>query len=354
MSTTWANLPEELFEKILDVYMFDNVIARQDGFVHTTKNDLGKLALVNRYFADICQSKIFHTLTLRSRADIHELLQLIETPGSHIADYISWLELPPQSYGSSDPWIHLFYLISRKLYSQSVPLTITIQAKRTSPQEKQRQKPVRIRSIHPALPRSVPAIFSNSIEILILEDVHFAVFTDFIHLVQELRRLKTLKCTAVTWTGEPLSFPRNKSHVPLQFVVMTRCTMDWCAMWMLIALGREHREIEVTERDLTALMESVQLFPATPRGDIHPTIHSGFVDTWDLPSLRTALARHLECRMYQFTLGTVAQRLTRLSPPRGRIRSARFASSPGYSSWQDLLHIPLACGPFGKHSDTSS
>ncbi len=62
-----------------------------------------------------------------------------------------------------------------------------------------------IRSVHQALPRSLPCSFSAGIAYLVLTDIRFQRFTDLAHLVCELPDLTSLHCTKVTWGPLPLA-----------------------------------------------------------------------------------------------------------------------------------------------------
>lgn len=60
-----------------------------------------------------------------------------------------------------------------------------------------------IRSIHQALPQSIPRLFSSKITHLKLTDITFQRFADLVHLVCELPDLEFLHCKRVMWNSLP-------------------------------------------------------------------------------------------------------------------------------------------------------
>lgn len=99
MPITGANIPHELFGNILTV--LNNVgshymkPSRTTGFVAANKRELGTCSLVNRYWARMCQPRVFNNITLRCAQDIYTLLSLLDNPLSRLAKYITLINIAP-------------------------------------------------------------------------------------------------------------------------------------------------------------------------------------------------------------------------------------------------------------------
>ena len=89
-----TDLPEELFERII-AHMGTGP-EDGEGVIDYRKEELGRCALVSRYWASRCQEKIFRRIEVRGAKDVRELLVMLERPGTAIAQYMRVLSLPRQ------------------------------------------------------------------------------------------------------------------------------------------------------------------------------------------------------------------------------------------------------------------
>lgn len=103
-----------------------------------------------------------------------------------------------------------------------------------------------MRSIHFAVPRSLPSSFSRGIRSLRLCDIHFRRHEDMTSLVSELPDLQRLDCSYVTFgsfPAEPLRRRPQKTRNSLKQVSFEQCwptdtdTMDFCNEMHLLALN---------------------------------------------------------------------------------------------------------------------
>lgn len=215
-----ARMPEELFERVLG-YM--EVKERRKGARAYIKKELGRCALVSTYWAPRCQEKIFREIELRSAEDVRDLLAMLDRPGTTIAQYIHEFTI---LHEDSPPWVHLVPLLYRKLPPSSRHkryLWRSFPEKRT------------LRTIHPDLPRTVPA-HNTRLHKLELVGTRFACFGDLVHLLDELRDLRTLHCWKVTWAkGPPLTHLRSTRPrcTCLDTVDLENFPLDEYTLWLL-------------------------------------------------------------------------------------------------------------------------
>ena len=93
-AVTGAELPEELFERILAQFTSPpNSVEYSDDsrLLGFTKRQLGNCALVCRFWAQYCQRRIFYHVSIRSREDIIHLLALLRNTNSRVAQYVNKL-----------------------------------------------------------------------------------------------------------------------------------------------------------------------------------------------------------------------------------------------------------------------
>lgn len=266
MPVTGSEIPPELFERILYQLtgqplsgdrrgQLDPITKRNQRWRWDSvdKRELGNCALVCKYWAAQCRPKLFYAVTLRSREDVFTLLAILDSPLGPVTGPIN-LRLVQQY--PCVPWIHLLpplHAMRRIYYDQCLSVTAAGPVPASSGS---------IRSIHTALPRSPPT-FSQRINSLKLYSFHFRSFSNFVHSISELRHLEDLDCQEVTWSGDmPMqSLPSRKSRVSLIDVSMTNCTVETCAVWLLMGLrlAGEPRVIEDEWQVVLALLQFLEL-----------------------------------------------------------------------------------------------
>lgn len=215
-----ARMPEELFKCVL------GHMGSQWYEGAYNKQELGQCALVSTYWASRCQEKIFREITLRSAKDVRDLLVMLDRPGTNIAQYIQEIQLPRERE-EIPPYSHLVPLFYRKLPVSSHHTlnlhSFDLSSTRT------------VRTIHPLLPRTVPA-HNTRLHKLFLLGFSFACFGDLVHLLDELRDLRILHCNDLRWAKGPLltrlrsSGPRSTS---IDKVRLDHCPLDEYALWLL-------------------------------------------------------------------------------------------------------------------------
>lgn len=146
------------------------------------KRTMTTCALVCRYWASQLLPNIFSRVIIRSRQRALELCDFDRSPACWFRRFVKpWVHMKIGSL-SELSWAHLLTRYKTQL-SLTGPLTI--------------------RSVHQALPRSVPHSFSCGIKWLNLTNIHFLHFSHLIHLVCELPDLHSLHCRKVTWGSFP-------------------------------------------------------------------------------------------------------------------------------------------------------
>lgn len=258
MFATAADVPPELFERILDFAVGD---------VGMSKRELGMCALTCTYWADKVQPRIFDHITLRSAEDVRTLSSFFESEHSSVVEYLDFIVL--YQNGPGKPWFHLAAIV---LMPQLLGLTITVSIVNFHPQKATWP----VRSIHGALPRVTPA-FSYNIRELTLADVRFRQFTDLIGLVAEIPALGTLTCRNITWPELVLDAqvdagvgrlpPLRRLPRGLRTVTLDRCPDVWSPIWFFVGRSRliphatDHiAEINVNTPDALAIHDTIRLF----------------------------------------------------------------------------------------------
>lgn len=259
-----AHIPPELFENILEVLTLpDEIQSWSAHFVKAEKNELGRCALVCKYWAKHCQARIFRQITLRSLEDRNSLISFLESPVSHISHYLSEVVAPVEIRPPA-PWVHLLpsSFEGRKLF-------LEVEARLDLHNQPPPRTP--LRSIHHSVPRSLPSEFSSDIRYLCLSNTQFRRFTDFIHLLAELKNLRDLDCVSVSWPGDVPFLRRARTkplHGSIQSVVTSGCSSDWAAIYALI-------ELRPPELGLSAQAESGLLLASIQ--DVTRTLGSTWV-----------------------------------------------------------------------------
>ncbi len=234
-SSTGANVPEDLFERILD-FLDEEIEYEWYRGDEKKRRDICGYSLTCRYWARRCQPRMFEQIRLRSKEDIDQLLSLLESTSSRISGYIKHLHLIQKNF---EPWIYLVPLqLVPKLF-----LIPTITLNFYGPWEETHTKRFgHLRSIHCMLPSARPE-FSSHISYLDLYYLRFRCFEDMARLVGELRSLHPLHCFQVEWSSPvPENYVIPVCPPSLNSVKMIECTDN--AVGFLLLLGRRRRMLQ--------------------------------------------------------------------------------------------------------------
>lgn len=196
-ASTPADVPPELFQHILD---------------QLDMRGRARCGCVCRYWATQCQRALFHGVDVRSREDVRALVGFMDAPTSRVSRFVFVVRAsaPSSSSAAGDPWVHhLSPIKDRFRQGESGVRLGVVELALSGPLPSSSGGPRSLRSIHHALPRSLPH-FSRHIDRLTLSDLHFAKLDDLLHLVWELPDLWLLACTRVTWGTFPASVPRRR------------------------------------------------------------------------------------------------------------------------------------------------
>ncbi|KAI0088173.1 hypothetical protein BDY19DRAFT_994099 [Irpex rosettiformis] len=217
-------LPPELITYVVDW------VTRSD----LTKHELGLCSLTCRYWARRCRPLVFQKLKLESPDDARTLLEYVHRPGSDIAVWMKSLILVQKE--PSYPWTHLIYLRFSAKIPQLVEITHILQGPKHDPSETQR--PRRIHSLHPSIPKSLPSLY-NRCSRAHLDGLHLRSFSNFIHLVGTLNACTSLWCTDVSWfeQAEPtrrIALRAGKRRI-MRDILLNNCTDVWVYTWLCVA-----------------------------------------------------------------------------------------------------------------------
>lgn len=271
ISSLAARIPPELFEYILQVLTLpDDIRTWSTDFVSTNKRELGRCALVNRYWAAFCQERIFRNIALRTHADLVQFVAFLECPVSRVRRYVCDVVVAVEAHPKA-PWLHRLIDTNRKYrvgfeYHAELDGTTAETATTTTTKQKSRKRSNRapLRSIHHALPKTLPSSESSTIRMLDIKNTSFRSFADLVHLLTELRALRDIQLISVTWAGEPplpsaQSAPSKRWCQQIESVEARGCTADWVAAWMLVGLQRPELELgRAAQERCIELLASVQ------------------------------------------------------------------------------------------------
>ncbi len=240
MTVTGADVPEDLFGRILDFLDIEIIppylaVASPNGTHKFRMNELTNCTLTCRYWARRCQPRIFEHIHLQFKADLDQLLALLESPLTRISNYVKHLYLN-QKTSDPMPWIHLVPLRLVPKLSLSPTIKLIFQG---GWRESDTKRFGHLRSVHYMLPSARPE-FSSHISHLELCKLQFRCFEDIYHLVGELPSLRTLECWEVKWSSVvPDNYVIPVCPPSLDRVIMYRCTEN--AVGVLFLLGRRRK-----------------------------------------------------------------------------------------------------------------
>ncbi len=239
-TVTGANIPDDLFERILDFLdkEIDSAMSFNEGWKKKEKHELGRCSLTCRYWATRCQPRIFEHIRLRSKEHLDQLLSILESPLSCISGYIKHLYLN-QNTSNSEPWIHLVPL--RLVPKLSLSPTISLLFK-GGWENSHTKRFGYLRSVHYMLP-GAHLEFSSYISHLKLYKLQFRRFEDLAHLVGELRSLQRLECWRVKWSSPvPEIYVIPVCPPSLARVKMRTCTEGAAGVLFLMGRRRQRNE----------------------------------------------------------------------------------------------------------------
>lgn len=255
---TAAHLPVELFDLILSFIEVDRFETSFYPMVGFNKRNLGRVALVCRRWASICQPKIFQVIVLRSRQDSINLWSFIFRPGSMVPRLIQRLWLVPASFDASAPWIHL---VCQKIIPRMLHPDLRVYLRLAG----EKDTPLKLGdSIHASLPWRIP-VFSSGIRKLELYSVHFRRLEDLARLIGEMPSLREVECEHVTWPplpdGQPhlTSFINRRSQLSVSYV-MYHCTDDAAAVLLssqIVPIGLRRLGIDDIQRAIYRILRAV-------------------------------------------------------------------------------------------------
>lgn len=184
-----AALPQELFKSICN---------QADSYSWSFR-------LVSRYWSRQCHPQIFKETFARSPERIHQLWAHRMNPLMQQLELIRGV--PYYDENSKFPWLHRLTQLCNSTRSVWMDEEdnlggILIQGRFAS-------KFGHIRSVHFALPRSLPRSLSRGIKSLDLYGITFRRFEDLTHLVCELPNLEELKCDCDKLDPPPIELPRR-------------------------------------------------------------------------------------------------------------------------------------------------
>ena len=233
MESAGANVPEELFEHIVWYVEIHNVYGLSRRSVEfaqalvASKRTLGSCALVSRYFAKLCRPRLFHSIILRSLADLRSFIALLDAAGPPLRSprtFVHNLRLQPTA--NDHPWLHLVHHDLRRRLPPNATIDLDLDAAFFRPD-------LPARSLRQGLPRTLPRVYVG-LKVLILRDVHFKEGAECVRLLGELPLLAALRLERVTWDVAPDVACYRRVHNRVNYI---RVVERSCALfsWFLLA-----------------------------------------------------------------------------------------------------------------------
>lgn len=216
--TTGADIPEELFERILwhtpqDLWSLDpeGDIWPSPPSNHSVVRALTSLILVCKYFARICRPRLYSEIGLRHRQHLEGLKSLLDSDCTFFENpvlaFVNFLNI--YSSGEDTLWVHqvgmviLPWMKHAGLALPKVEFNVDKALAGLAPS-------------NAPLPRTISPALSNHVSELRLDNVHFKRGQDLLHCISSLRGLYWAHintCTCETSVSQTI-FPRvQQSHV---------------------------------------------------------------------------------------------------------------------------------------------
>ena len=192
-----------------------------------TRRQVSSCSLTCRYWSDNCRQILFRDLTLTSLDDARTLITFVKTPGSNIKSWLRFLTLIQTE--PSVPWTHLIYMHLLHVLPRSLVLTHQLKSGPST-------GPLRIRSLHYAIPRQIPGLFLRCSE-LHITDLHFRSFLDLIELIGKMKGLVILRCQNLTWEEPPRAAApelRRRRRFLVEHILLENCSKHWPFLWLTL------------------------------------------------------------------------------------------------------------------------
>lgn len=193
---TAAALPPELFKYICNA----------------ADNESWSSRLVCQYWNRLCTPRVFESIDVKELPERIRAFWKRRTDPFGVLQHLKVVEnIPKYNKDSKFPWLHLLShacASTRSVWNSWDTNTnrlghITISAPFTGGNST-------IRSVHFALPRSLPRSLSRGIKSLHLRNIRFRQFEDLTHLACELSDLEELCCLGVAFDSLPIELPRRR------------------------------------------------------------------------------------------------------------------------------------------------
>lgn len=273
MVATAADVPPELFDRILDYLIQAVILARMPVNRTEERRTLSRCSLVCRYWSSRCRPRIFALITLRSREDLETLLSCSDT--------VRWylMELTLEDTEPCIPWTHLVYA---KLRIGKFPAAMNMSHKldgACTPTSVQS-----LRSLHPSLPRRTPNLIRDRFP-LFIHNYRLRTFTDIIHLIRKLwvTRYWVVDFKNVSWIAEQSDMVppelRMKNRALCEHLSLYDCPERWPFVWLCITTRLTNQvSIElppafVHEEDAFRLGALIRVITARKDGGCCPVTH---------------------------------------------------------------------------------
>lgn len=228
MPATAADIPEELFDRILGILAWDTAISvYRPEAIAQGKQHLSLCSLVCRFWASRCRPYLFERLGLRSLEDAQFLLSLSPTIKRHIVS-LSLEETEP-----CQPWTHIVYrAVARGNFSPMIIVSHTLDGACT-PTSVQT-----LRSLQPSLPQRMPVMLQDQIRYHV-KNYRLQTFTDIVLLVLKLSTLVIWQpdFTNISWIKPVDIVPPmlgRKNRALCDHMEIYQCVDRWPFMWLCI------------------------------------------------------------------------------------------------------------------------
>lgn len=203
------------------------------------KRQLATLCRTCHHFAFKLRPLLFRDLTLSSYEEARTLLFFINESPSKVSSWIRRITL--RQCEPSRPWSHLIYSRLRNAVPDAVVITHELSWDSASPSA----HALRIRSLHPSLPRTIPGLFMRCTHVRLM-DVRFRAFEDLAALAHGLPCCISLRCTRVSWDvcSAPRIFPRHRSIRDILLECSGGLSAATLRRYISLLVATSHRETQ--------------------------------------------------------------------------------------------------------------
>ncbi|KAF7790666.1 hypothetical protein EIP86_001622 [Pleurotus ostreatoroseus] len=227
---------------------------------------MAKCGQVCRFWAAKCRESLFRSVALRSRQDVLDFCNFKRDPACTFFSQIIRLTVPILDI-SDKPWVHNITQVWNDPTASSLSLSIEGPIPR-------RWKT--LRSMHQAVPQSLPPRFSSNITHLKLTNIRFRSFQDLAHLANELPHLQELNGSKLTWDSFPAMLPRqreNKSSNGMRTWMLDGCEAPFAtaALYLFMSIYRGASYLSLIDVPIVnALADALETETKAFGGTAHP------------------------------------------------------------------------------------